>query len=156
METKRPLETPPTAFLITGSPGRTRTSDQVVNSHPLCRLSYRGTGRSAWDLHRDDDRHRFGINGGPIIPTHLDFGNPKSAIGFQAEAAKSGGTMGSSRPLQLAPPLQGFEQGDLVGVFQGTADGQPMRQPCHFHRRGFENLGEVHRRGLPLEIRVGG
>jgi hypothetical protein len=25
-----------------GSPGRTRTADQVVNSHPLYRLSYRG------------------------------------------------------------------------------------------------------------------
>ena len=26
----------------TGSPGRTRTSDMVVNSHPLYQLSYRG------------------------------------------------------------------------------------------------------------------
>ncbi len=26
-----------------GSPGRTRTSDMVVNSHPLCQLSYRGS-----------------------------------------------------------------------------------------------------------------
>jgi hypothetical protein len=26
----------------TGSPGRIRTCDLVVNSHPLCRLSYRG------------------------------------------------------------------------------------------------------------------
>ena len=26
-----------------GSPGRTRTADQVVNSHPLYRLSYRGS-----------------------------------------------------------------------------------------------------------------
>jgi hypothetical protein len=30
-------------FVWDGSPGRTRTSDQVVNSHSLCRLSYRGT-----------------------------------------------------------------------------------------------------------------
>ncbi len=29
-------------LLIIGSPGRTRTADQVVNSHPLYRLSYRG------------------------------------------------------------------------------------------------------------------
>ncbi len=43
---KRPPETPPTAFLMTGSPGRIRTSDQVVNSHSLCRLSYRGTNTS--------------------------------------------------------------------------------------------------------------
>jgi hypothetical protein len=26
-----------------GSPGRTRTADMVVNSHPLYRLSYRGS-----------------------------------------------------------------------------------------------------------------
>ncbi len=29
-----------------GSPGRTRTSDRVVNSHLLYQLSYRGTRRS--------------------------------------------------------------------------------------------------------------
>ena len=28
--------------LFSGSPGRTRTANLVVNSHPLCRLSYRG------------------------------------------------------------------------------------------------------------------
>ncbi len=26
-----------------GSPGRDRTCDMVINSHPLCRLSYRGS-----------------------------------------------------------------------------------------------------------------
>ena len=31
--------------VVTGSPGRTRTSDKVVNSHPLYQLSYRGTLR---------------------------------------------------------------------------------------------------------------
>ena len=29
-----------------GSPGRTRTSDMVVNSHPLYQLSYRGIGEA--------------------------------------------------------------------------------------------------------------
>jgi hypothetical protein len=29
-------------FFNSGSPGRTRTCNLVVNSHPLCRLSYRG------------------------------------------------------------------------------------------------------------------
>jgi hypothetical protein len=28
--------------MFSGSPGRTRTINLVVNSHPLCRLSYRG------------------------------------------------------------------------------------------------------------------
>ena len=31
----------PVTFVV-GSPGRTRTINLVVNSHPLCRLSYRG------------------------------------------------------------------------------------------------------------------
>ncbi len=30
-------------LLFPGSPGRTRTANLVVNSHPLCRLSYRGS-----------------------------------------------------------------------------------------------------------------
>jgi hypothetical protein len=38
-----PLEREVLPFAYDGSPGRTRTSDQVVNSHSLCRLSYRGT-----------------------------------------------------------------------------------------------------------------
>ena len=39
---ERPPEMFPTTFLLFGSPGRTRTSDMVVNSHPLYQLSYRG------------------------------------------------------------------------------------------------------------------
>jgi hypothetical protein len=38
-----PLDREVLPFVYDGSPGRTRTSDQVVNSHSLCRLSYRGT-----------------------------------------------------------------------------------------------------------------
>jgi hypothetical protein len=38
-----PLDREVLPFVCDGSPGRTRTSDQVVNSHSLCRLSYRGT-----------------------------------------------------------------------------------------------------------------
>jgi hypothetical protein len=41
-----PLEREVLPFAYDSSPGRTRTSDQVVNSHPLCRLSYRGTNIS--------------------------------------------------------------------------------------------------------------
>jgi hypothetical protein len=29
-------------LIFIGSPGRTRTADKVVNSHPLYQLSYRG------------------------------------------------------------------------------------------------------------------
>ena len=38
------IKSPPEqeGFLYNGSPGRTRTADQMVNSHPLYRLSYRG------------------------------------------------------------------------------------------------------------------
>lgn len=38
-----PLKREVLPFVDDGSPGRIRTSDQVVNSHSLCRLSYRGT-----------------------------------------------------------------------------------------------------------------
>jgi hypothetical protein len=38
---KRPM-LKSTDLLFAGSPGRTRTCNLVVNSHPLCRLSYRG------------------------------------------------------------------------------------------------------------------
>ena len=39
---KKPLRERKTAFLKTGSPGGTRTPDQLVNSQLLYRLSYRG------------------------------------------------------------------------------------------------------------------
>jgi hypothetical protein len=42
---ERPLAVSPTALLRFGSPGRTRTSDQAVNSRSLYQLSYRGSGR---------------------------------------------------------------------------------------------------------------
>jgi hypothetical protein len=41
-KTKMADSTGESAILIAGSPGRTRTSDRVVNSHLLYRLSYRG------------------------------------------------------------------------------------------------------------------
>jgi hypothetical protein len=43
---KRPLTPMSVAFLFVSSPGRTRTSDQLVNSQPLYQLSYRGMGLS--------------------------------------------------------------------------------------------------------------
>jgi hypothetical protein len=39
---KRPISLWKSAFNLLGSPGRIRTSDRVVNSHLLYRLSYRG------------------------------------------------------------------------------------------------------------------
>ena len=44
---ERPPAVSPTALLRFGSPGRTRTSDQAVNSRSLYQLSYRGSGRLA-------------------------------------------------------------------------------------------------------------
>ena len=34
-----------TALAVYGSPGRARTADLMINSHPLYRLSYRGIWR---------------------------------------------------------------------------------------------------------------
>ena len=46
---KKPLGAASCKFLIFGSPGRARTADLVINSHPLYRLSYRGmTGRPSY------------------------------------------------------------------------------------------------------------
>ena len=46
---KSPDWKPHTEFVLgekeDGSPGRARTADLVINSHPLYRLSYRGIGR---------------------------------------------------------------------------------------------------------------
>src|SRR5262249_57047148 len=44
---ERPPAVSPTALLRLGSPGRTRPSDQAVNSRSLYQLSYRGSGRLA-------------------------------------------------------------------------------------------------------------
>src|SRR5262249_16574738 len=43
MRREKPLAMSPAAFLEFGSPGRTRTSDQAVNSRSLYQLSYRGS-----------------------------------------------------------------------------------------------------------------
>lgn len=52
--TKKPAAEAPGFFVDVGSPERTRTSDLVINSHPLYRLSYRGSTRAAYinDLQR--------------------------------------------------------------------------------------------------------
>jgi hypothetical protein len=42
---KRPIPLRKSASHLLGSPGRIRTSDRVVNSHLLYRLSYRGSER---------------------------------------------------------------------------------------------------------------
>ena len=49
LETKKvePLTREVLPFEYSGSPSRTRTYNLVVNSHPLCRLSYRGTSHPA-------------------------------------------------------------------------------------------------------------
>ena len=45
------------AFCSLGSPGRTRTCDLVVNSHPLYRLSYRGITESILNKKETDDKY---------------------------------------------------------------------------------------------------
>ena len=45
-----PLASLPTAPFVFGSPGRTRTCDQPVNSRLLYQLSYRGTRRCQINL----------------------------------------------------------------------------------------------------------
>jgi hypothetical protein len=54
------------AFVRYGSPGRTRTSDQLVNSQPLYRLSYRGIVPDI--IPYSDDSSRVNVNAHPRYP----------------------------------------------------------------------------------------
>jgi hypothetical protein len=54
---------------LCGSPSRTRTYNLMVNSHPLCRLSYRGMG--SWHLSLPQLHNLF------IVKKVSDFVNAK-------------------------------------------------------------------------------
>ena len=57
--------------------------------------------------------------------------------------------------LERAPALHGADQRHLVGVLEIAADRDAARDPCESADVGLEPLGQVHRRGLALEGRVG-
>jgi hypothetical protein len=59
---KKPSALRLTAFLRYGSPGRTRTSDQLVNSQPLYRLSYRGIMLKIIPYSADSSRGNVGVS----------------------------------------------------------------------------------------------
>ena len=74
---KKPSRVPRTAFLRYGSPGRTRTSDQLVNSQPLYRLSYRGIVPDI--IPYSDDSSRVKCQRAPLINTFAKLRSPDRA-----------------------------------------------------------------------------
>src|SRR5262245_52298711 len=52
-------------------------------------------------------------------------------------------------------PLEGTDEGDLVGVLEVAADGQPAGDARHGSDDGLESLGQIHRGRLAFERRVG-
>ena len=62
----------------------------------------------------------------------------------------------SPSDLELAPALERPDEGHLVGVLEVAAHGDAPGDPGDGADVAREALGEVHRRGLALERRVGG
>jgi hypothetical protein len=75
--------------LQTGSPGRIRTSDQVVNSHSLCRLSYRGTKTARRLWHEQTPVRSPGTDCRRIIRGPRPFDNTQSARGLHHNLPKA-------------------------------------------------------------------
>src|SRR2546428_4852708 len=59
---QRPLPLWKTTSVQYSSPGRTRTSDQLVNSQPLYRLSYRGIVQEIIPYSADSSRENIGAS----------------------------------------------------------------------------------------------
>ncbi len=93
----------PTA--ASGSPGRTRTSDMVVNSHPLYRLSYRGVYSAE---ERFIAKTRAAGNAAPIVPilTRRDSRVTRVACGLPGAAHRRRPCLRSpERPRSGGPSL---------------------------------------------------
>src|SRR5262245_7829935 len=56
----------------------------------------------------------------------------------------------------LAPALQRLGERHLIGVLEVAADGQPARDAGHAHTERAQELGEVERGRLALDVGVGG
>lgn len=77
-----------------GSPGRARTADLVVNSHPLYRLSYRGISKGGMlpGMLRPVNPRRLrsaGLRGAEPLPTTAA-GDPDPRAGFAERASHRG------------------------------------------------------------------
>ena len=60
------------------------------------------------------------------------------------------------RQLDRAAGLDGTPKRKLVGILQVAAHGQAARQTRHLNTQRLDGTGEVARRGLALDIGVGG
>src|SRR5665213_716668 len=66
-----------------------------------------------------------------------------------------GGTRSCASGVHLGRALEGPAEGQLVGVLEVTAHRQSAGDPGNGQPQGLEEPGEVHGRGLALEVGVG-
>lgn len=77
----------------------------------------------------------------------------------RGEGAPCGGfrcTSECAAALQRPPGLDGAAEGELVRVLEVAAHGQAARQATHRHAQRLDGARKVARRGLPLDVGVGG
>jgi hypothetical protein len=84
----------PAWFLFFGSPSRTRTYNLVVNSHPLCQLSYRGSlstasACSAGSRARQSGANRTPIFAHPMIDVNAEKSREQKTRRNTAESSRS-------------------------------------------------------------------
>src|SRR5674536_320492 len=78
---------------------------------------------------------------------------------FSSAAAPT--TRSVARPLRVSdidqpPSFERASEGHLVGILQISPDRQAAGQPGHAQAHRLDQPGQVRRRGLALEVRVGG
>src|ERR671915_1200092 len=99
--------------------------------------------------------------GTTTMPSSLDRSSGRQAA-LSVTTATSGMAASSApdqlacSPLHVAAALEGLAQGDLIGVLEVAADGQPGGQPGHPNTQRLQEAGDVHRRGVPFQVRVSG
>src|SRR5262249_38652843 len=111
-------------------------------------------------------RNRFlGRLGGGVAPFDSRAPPPpaRSAVGGRQEGARrrrattvGRGAQPPSEALHVAAAFEGLRQCHLVGVLEVAAHGKAARDARDPPREGLQQLGQVDRRRLALDARVGG
>ena len=136
-----------------GSPGRTRTCNLVVNSHPLCQLSYRGT------------KNGRGNYNPPPVPRQADYAampfRPTGRVGSPAMAHLSNPPwrtrilsnplliMIRARPALVASPETPRDYRRRAGVFRKVIHPEIPRRTSPA-RKGRREKSE----GMPAPYRI--
>ena len=78
---------------------------------------------------------------------------PKAASALRSRSPISARRLLTS--LDRPPALEGADEGHLVGVLEVAADRQAARDPADERDDRLQSLGQVHRRRLAFERRIG-